>query len=73
MVKVAIEVKNREEGNLIKAALLDPTTRAMVLIMGALSELPTNAEKLSVLRFVEAKFANNCGEGESPCHPPKGD
>ncbi len=39
-MKAAIEVSSRSEAEAIKAGLADPTTRALVLVMGALLQVP---------------------------------
>lgn len=55
-MKAAIEVENRHEGDRIKTALSDPTTRAFVNIIGTLSGL-SPAARVRVLRFVEETLA----------------
>lgn len=50
-MKVAIEVKDRAEGDRIKTALTDEVTRAALNAMGALLPLSPRAQK-NVLRFV---------------------
>jgi hypothetical protein len=50
-MKVAIEVKDRAEGDRVKVALAHETTRAVLIVMGALLPLPTQAQK-DVLHFV---------------------
>ncbi len=56
-MKAQIEVADRKEAELIRRGLLDPTTRAMVKVMGALAPLPSDRSKARVLRFVEDHFA----------------
>lgn len=51
-MKTSIEVKDRREGDLIRAALGDHEVRAFVLVCGALSQLPTDRARGRVLRFV---------------------
>lgn len=51
-MKVAINVKDRVEGNAIKAALGDPVTRAATVIVGHLMGLPTDRSRARVLAFV---------------------
>lgn len=51
-MKTQIEVKNRDEARMIKAALDDPPTRALVKIIGAL--LPLNDRgRMRVLNYVD--------------------
>lgn len=50
-MKATIEVKDRKEADLIKAALDDPKTRAFVQIVGALLPLSQRA-RTRVLAFV---------------------
>ena len=55
-MKATIEVKDRKEAEHLRAGLADPTTRAFVLIMGALSGLPSKRAKMRVLQFVADHF-----------------
>jgi len=50
-VKIAIEVKDRGEGDAIRLALGDPTTRAFVVVMGVLLPL-TSGGRRRVLSFI---------------------
>jgi hypothetical protein len=50
-VKVAIEVKNRDEATALKVAMGDPATRAFTLVMGTLLQLPTGRSRRRVLEF----------------------
>lgn len=52
-MKVAIEVNNRSEAESVKRAMADPKCRALVLIVGALLELPSDRARLRVLRHVQ--------------------
>jgi hypothetical protein len=54
-MKVAIELKDRAEGDRVKAALEDTVTRAVVNIMGALQPLPPD-ERRQALAFVATRF-----------------
>ncbi len=54
-MKVAIDVKDRREGELVRQALADPSTRAFVNIMGALLPL-TARERKRVLAFATDKL-----------------
>ena len=51
-MKVAIDVKDRNEAARLKAALADPEVRAFALIVGALLGLPSDRARRRVLRFV---------------------
>jgi hypothetical protein len=51
-MKANVEVEDRKEGELIKAGLEDEPTRALVKIMGALSQLDGNRSRLRVINFV---------------------
>ena len=67
-MKATIEVKDRKEADNIRAGLADEATRAFVkvplaiedwltvIIMGALSKLPTTRSKVRVLTFVRDFF-----------------
>ncbi len=57
-MKVAIEVKDRSEGDRVKAAMEDPTTRAMVNVVGALMPLSTKAQS-RVMRYVAEKLEDD--------------
>lgn len=54
-MKATIEVKDRKEADLIKAALDDPTTRAFVQVVGALLPLSPRARQ-RVMAFVTDKL-----------------
>jgi hypothetical protein len=51
-MKTAIVVKNRREAAAIRTALDDPQTRAFVLTMGTLLQLPSEQARRRVLTFV---------------------
>lgn len=50
-MKATIDVESRKEADLIKTALDDPTTRAIVQILGALLPLSPRA-RTRVMQFV---------------------
>jgi hypothetical protein len=52
-MKVAIEVRDRKEAEQVRTAMTDPTTRAFVLVMGALMALPSDRTRARVLTFVK--------------------
>jgi demethoxyubiquinone hydroxylase (CLK1/Coq7/Cat5 family) len=52
-MKAMIEVQDRKEARHIRAGLLDPATRAVVIVMGALSSLPSDRSRMRVLSYVE--------------------
>lgn len=54
-MKVAIEVKDRAEGDRIKSALEDDVTRAVVNVMGALQPLPVG-DRRQALTFVSMRL-----------------
>lgn len=54
-MKTKIEVEGRKEALLIKRGLLDPQTRALVKVMGALQPL-TDRAKRRAMRFVDDHF-----------------
>jgi hypothetical protein len=56
-MKTTIEVKDRKEAEHLRNGLADPTTRAFVIVMGALNSLPTPRSRLRVLNFVRDSFA----------------
>jgi hypothetical protein len=51
-MKAAIDVKNRREGESIRAGLEDPAVRAFVIVMGTLRALPSDRARQRVLSFV---------------------
>jgi hypothetical protein len=55
-MKATIQVANRNEAEALKAGLEDPATRAIVLVMGALSELPNDRARARVLTYVRDYF-----------------
>jgi hypothetical protein len=55
-MKALIEVKDRKEGDAIRAGLEDPSVRAFVVVMGALKMLPTDRARRRVLQFVVDKL-----------------
>jgi hypothetical protein len=55
-VKVAIEVRNRDEASLLKAAMSNDTVRAYAMIVGALMSLANDDQRRSVLAFVQANL-----------------
>jgi hypothetical protein len=55
-MKANIEVKDRKEAEAIRAGLDDPATRAFVVVMGALSTLPSDRARKRVMLFVQDYF-----------------
>ena len=49
-MKANIDVTNRREADDIRAGLEDPAVRAFVMIMGALSRLPSDRARRRVLQ-----------------------
>lgn len=62
-MKVAIEVKNRDEAAALKVAMADKTTRAATLVIGFLLQLESAATRERVLRFVSECLADEKSEG----------
>ena len=62
-MKVSIDVKDKREGEAIRAGLADPVTRAIVVILGTLAPLShhTKARVLNYVHdyFIEAGEDNN--------------
>jgi hypothetical protein len=52
-VKATIEVKDRKEADAIRVGLADPVMRAQVVILGTLSQLPSDRARTRVLAFVQ--------------------
>jgi hypothetical protein len=52
-MKARIDVKDRTEADHITAALEDPETRAYVVVLGILQQLPDDAARVRVVRCVE--------------------
>jgi len=55
-MKANIDVKDRREAEAIKAGLEDPVLRAMVMVVGALKQLPTARARARVLQYVEDRL-----------------
>ena len=51
-MRTTIEVASRAEGDAIRRALADPEAKALVLVLGALLELPTDRARQRTLAFV---------------------
>ena len=62
-MKATIEVASKTEGELLRRGLEDPTTRALVAVLGALADLPSDRARKRVLMHVEDYFAE---QNESP-------
>jgi hypothetical protein len=62
-MKATIEVKDRKEADYIRAALDDPVMRAQVVILGALTKLPSDRARKRVLQYVMDYFEENPGKG----------
>ena len=55
-VPVNVQANTEDEARAIEVALGDPTTRAFVLVMGALLQLPTDRARRRVLRWAADKI-----------------
>ena len=55
-MKATIDVSDRKEAEAIRAGLADPAVRAFVIVMGALSALPSDRARQRVLGFVRDHF-----------------
>lgn len=51
-MKIMLDVKDAAEATAIKTAMQDDVTRAFVVIVGTLMQLPTDRARRRVLRFV---------------------
>jgi len=51
-MKAAIDVSSRDEGDAIKRAMHDPATRALVVVLGTLSALPSAESRRRVLDWI---------------------
>jgi hypothetical protein len=56
-MKTTIVVKDRDEARAVQTAMADPQTRAFVLMVGTLLQLPTDRARRRVLQFVTDKLA----------------
>jgi hypothetical protein len=65
-MKTSIETASKKEGELIRKGLEDPTTRALVAVLGALAELPSDRARRRVLTHVADYFAELDGDKKSP-------
>jgi hypothetical protein len=63
-MKAAIDVSDRKEAEAIRAGLNDPAVRAFVVVMGALSALPSDRTRQRVLDFVRDHFEERKGDGQ---------
>jgi hypothetical protein len=73
-MKANIEVKDRKEAEHVRAGLADPAVRAFVVIMGALSILPSKRARARVMHFVEDALderdaAEDTGKSPPPPRP----
>jgi hypothetical protein len=64
-MKTTIETASKKEGELIRKGLEDPTTRALVAVLGALADLPSDRSRRRVLAHVEDYFAELDGDTKS--------
>jgi hypothetical protein len=55
-MEIAIEVKNEQEGELLKAGLEDPAMKAFAIVTGALSKLDNDADRERVVRATAVLF-----------------
>lgn len=51
-MKVAIEVKDRGQGEALKAAMNDPVAKATALVIGHLLQIPNQRKRLLTLKYV---------------------
>ena len=65
-MKATIEVKDRKEAEHIRNGLADEATRAFVIVMGALSTLPSDRARARVLNYVRDYFEENAKDKEPP-------
>ena len=61
-MKTSIEVESRKEAEAISNGLSDPATRAFVVVMGALSALPSDRARMRVLAYVQDYFDERDGK-----------
>jgi hypothetical protein len=64
-MKATIEVADRKEADAIRAGLNDPAVRAFVIVMGALSTLPSDRARKRVMQFVADTFQEQDQGGTS--------
>jgi hypothetical protein len=64
-MKVKIDVDNKQQGEIIAAALQDETMRAFVLVTGALKPLSERGRR-RVLEFVRDVFEERANKGNGP-------
>lgn len=62
-MKVAVQVKDKSEGERLQEAISDPATRALMNVVAALMPLGTR-DRQRVLAFVENSFSD-----DQPSHP----
>jgi len=67
-MKASIEVESKKEAELIRAGLNDPSTRALVKVMGALSVLPSDRARTRVLNMVSDYFDEQDERKTEPSH-----
>lgn len=60
-MKTKVEVENRKEGELLRAGLTDPATRALVKVIGALSALPSDRSRRRVMQLVVDQVREDAG------------
>lgn len=62
-MKANIEVKDRREADAIRAGLDDPFLRALVIVSGALSSLPSHRARRRLLAYMQDKLAEEDSDG----------
>lgn len=68
-MKTAITVASREEAQSVQLAMADPMTRALVLTMGALLQLPSDRARLRVLHYVADKLNDDADQAGAQATP----
>jgi len=58
-MKILIEVESKEEARLIRTALADKETRALVKVIGTLLPLKSDRTRVRVLKFAADSLAEN--------------
>lgn len=72
-MKTTITVRNRREGDQLRAGLDDPSVRAFVQVIGLLNGLSTDRARQRVLKFVFDRYdeyrTTGAIDGEVPAEP----
>lgn len=65
-MKVSVDVANRAEADAVRAAWQLPDVKALVLVMGALQQLPSDGIRRATLEYVDTLLKERNGAAVLP-------